>query len=322
MAATLRDSYTETPNLVHKMANAAWARSESFLATDTYSLTSVKLLMARFGSPGDTYVDIWTESGGLPNTLIQTSDAVDLGLIATYPTQTVTEFPFSTPVSITSGTSYCVVLRSTNSDASNYIYWTYRKSTLQYADGEPGFDNGGTPWTNWGKFDAPNNDLSDFYFETWGEDVNVTKTFTADASIAKDNVTKAIAADVSLKQIDLTKTITADVHTAKLLTIATDVSLKQIDLTKTITADVSLIINDRLVTLTADVHVNNEVTDTVWPLARAQAYEPDKFWDEETKAWYAAGTEIGSARLSQAGGRLRQNLVVLSNQGRLYFGVS
>ena len=57
-----------------------------------------------------------------------------------------------------------------------------------------------------------------------------------------------------------------------------------------------------------------------FPAARPGTYNPDKFWDEENQAWYAAGTAIGSARLKQAGGRYGKQLITLSNQGKIYFG--
>ena len=57
-----------------------------------------------------------------------------------------------------------------------------------------------------------------------------------------------------------------------------------------------------------------------FPADRPGSYDPDKLWDEETKAWYAVGTAIGSARSAQAGGRYRQQIVVLSNQGTIFFG--
>ena len=57
-----------------------------------------------------------------------------------------------------------------------------------------------------------------------------------------------------------------------------------------------------------------------YPDDRPVAYDPDKLWDEDTQTWYAIGTVIGSARAAQAGGRLRQQLVVVSNQGNIFFG--
>ena len=57
-----------------------------------------------------------------------------------------------------------------------------------------------------------------------------------------------------------------------------------------------------------------------YPEDRPGTYDPDKLWDEETKAWYAVGTAIGSARAKQAGGRLKQNIVAMSNKAKIYFG--
>lgn len=57
-----------------------------------------------------------------------------------------------------------------------------------------------------------------------------------------------------------------------------------------------------------------------WPDDRPGTYDEDKLWDEDTGAWYTISTSTGAQRLAQAGGRYRQQIVVLSEQGRIYFG--
>ena len=57
-----------------------------------------------------------------------------------------------------------------------------------------------------------------------------------------------------------------------------------------------------------------------FPEDRPGGYDGDKVWDEDTQAWYAVSTAIGSARQAQAGGRLRQQVVVVSGQAKIYFG--
>lgn len=49
-------------------------------------------------------------------------------------------------------------------------------------------------------------------------------------------------------------------------------------------------------------------------------YDPDKFWDDGTGAWYADTTVIGSERAKQAGGRFKAQLVAVSDRGKIYFG--
>lgn len=49
-----------------------------------------------------------------------------------------------------------------------------------------------------------------------------------------------------------------------------------------------------------------------WPDDRPVAYDPDKYWDEETDAW-VAGELTG-------GGRYKQQLVVVNDGGHVFFG--
>lgn len=57
-----------------------------------------------------------------------------------------------------------------------------------------------------------------------------------------------------------------------------------------------------------------------FPEDRPIGYDPDKLWDEDTAAWYATTTPTGAQRLAQAGGRYQRQLVVLSEEGQIYFG--
>jgi len=57
-----------------------------------------------------------------------------------------------------------------------------------------------------------------------------------------------------------------------------------------------------------------------FPEDRPDATIISKTWDEDTQTWYAVGTAIGSERLMQAGGRYTQQIVVVSNQGNIYYG--
>jgi hypothetical protein len=56
-----------------------------------------------------------------------------------------------------------------------------------------------------------------------------------------------------------------------------------------------------------------------FPEDRPIGYDPEKLWDETTKTWYAPSTSTGKERLKQAGGRYRDQLVVLSDQGAVYY---
>jgi len=57
-----------------------------------------------------------------------------------------------------------------------------------------------------------------------------------------------------------------------------------------------------------------------FPEHRPLDYDADLVWDEETKTWYSIDTAIGAERMPQSGGRYRNQLVCLSEQGKIYFG--
>ena len=57
-----------------------------------------------------------------------------------------------------------------------------------------------------------------------------------------------------------------------------------------------------------------------FPADRPGTYDEDKFWDEESGAWYTTSTATGVARLKQAGGRYRNQFIVISGQAEIYFG--
>ena len=69
-----------------------------------------------------------------------------------------------------------------------------------------------------------------------------------------------------------------------------------------------------------DLVVSAGETPPGWPTVRPAAYDETKLWDEETAAWYAATTNTGKQRIAQAGGRIKNNLIALSDDGKVYFG--
>ena len=61
-------------------------------------------------------------------------------------------------------------------------------------------------------------------------------------------------------------------------------------------------------TLTAVITISHGMT---WPAARP-GIDADKVWDEETEAWITND--------ARGGGRYKQQLVAVSDQGKIYFG--
>ena len=56
-----------------------------------------------------------------------------------------------------------------------------------------------------------------------------------------------------------------------------------------------------------------------FPEDRPAGYDANKVFDEDNDAWYTPTTAIGSERMAYAGGKYKEQLVVVSNQGDIYF---
>lgn len=89
----------------------------SFVAPSTTTITSVQWALERAGTPGgNVFITVWSNSGGLPNTLLGTSNLLSTASVPT--SAALTTITFGTPVSITSGSTYFVAI---NVDAG-YTY--------------------------------------------------------------------------------------------------------------------------------------------------------------------------------------------------------
>lgn len=100
---------------------ASEQKGEQFVAYASYSFTKVRFLMFKVGSPSDNLNVDFTDTS-ISNAAISTSNSVagsSLSSDQNLPTQI--EFTFSSPVSLTSGTTYYFrVYRSGARDTSNY----------------------------------------------------------------------------------------------------------------------------------------------------------------------------------------------------------
>jgi len=97
-----------------------------------HNITSVKLLIARVGSPGTITVSIRATSGGLPTGSDLTSGSINGNTLST--SATWVEIPL-TSYELSKSTAYAIVVRATSGDASNYVSWT-RSSSSTYAGGQ------------------------------------------------------------------------------------------------------------------------------------------------------------------------------------------
>lgn len=291
-----------------------WWRFQSFTvqAGETHVLESIDLNLKRVASPGNLIVEVYGITATKPD--------IGGGLLASGITNgndisdSANEWVNIAMSSYTlvAGTQYAIVARLQNEglDSSNSIQW-YGTSTDTYADGINGRSiNSGSTWTTY--------EDDDFAFKEYGTLPPSTKTFTAQSSIAKDDITKTLAAQASISQDALTKTFTADVNTRAQKQFTANASIWQV-VAKTFIAQTSVSKDGITKTFVVDTHIY-VVPDLTWPPARPDAYSPDKMWDEESKSWYSSTSSIGVERVVQGGGRFNERIVVVSEQGNIYFG--
>jgi len=90
--------------------------SEQYTALKNMQVASVSVLTAKTGTPAGTmYAEIQTDSGGLPSgTVITngTSASINTNVATTYGTFAMSGFVFATPPSLTNGTIYHIVIKT------------------------------------------------------------------------------------------------------------------------------------------------------------------------------------------------------------------
>ncbi len=128
---------------IGRVVNGQISAGQSFEPISTGSIDSWEFDVKKEGSPSDNlFVEIWSTSGGLPNTLLATSDTISgLALTAAY---VVTKFNFSgaNRVVLTASTRYAAILsRSGGLDSSNY-YFIDGINSSTYANGADIFERG------------------------------------------------------------------------------------------------------------------------------------------------------------------------------------
>ena len=162
--ADLKD-YLNTNDLTEQSSiyGTTWA-AQSFTASSSYSIGSIKALIFRTGSPGTITASIRaTDGSGFPtgsdiNSVTGTTNGNTLPTDSPYEWREIT---LSSPVSVTSGTKYAIVLRAADGSVSNYFSWRLNISD-EYAGGTWSLSlNSGSTWGNFG------DDTSDFLFEVY-----------------------------------------------------------------------------------------------------------------------------------------------------------
>jgi hypothetical protein len=153
--ATLTGTTTATPeidtlNIAYKLGaliNATTHRvAQSFVAGFTGNLGRIKLNVKKFGAPGNLTAYIYSNSAGVPDSLLATQEYTGSILSDQFGWISIN---FNTPASLTDGTTYWIVLAASGVDSSNgYLIRSrtgniYTNGTLKYST------NSGTDYTEY-----------------------------------------------------------------------------------------------------------------------------------------------------------------------------
>lgn len=166
--------YYKTGDDSQGLARGVTWLTQTFQASDSYSMSGVKLKLWRVGLPGTVTVSIRATAAGEPTGGNLASGTMDGDILSATSPGSWQEITFTSPIVLTSGTTYAIVVRATSGDLSNSVYWREDASSPSYASGSIGgsVDSGST-WTMYAS--------SDFMFEAVEEDGN-TRTITLTAS--------------------------------------------------------------------------------------------------------------------------------------------
>jgi len=170
MPSILKDYYNTGSTTGIASKNTIWL-AQTFTAGSTYQITSVKLLLYRSAAqaPGTVTVSIRAVSSSPypPVTPDLTSGTTDGNTLTTNTAGEWREITFSTPITITSGVRYAIVLRCTGT-GTNPLYWRVHTISSVYPNGDycrnttSGADG---LWSVFSGYDA--------MFETWGAAVSI-----------------------------------------------------------------------------------------------------------------------------------------------------
>lgn len=176
MAATERDYYkvgdASSYGVPEDFYGAGTALAQSFIASSNYSITLIKLKMRRTGSPGTITVTVYDADGsGFPTGGALCSGTRNGNNVTTGASGNWYNTFIDTPVDLSSGERYVIVLTVPEGDYSNYIGW--RADT----GGPGGYDNGVFSFLIDGSWQdvAPGGFTKDGMFATWGEDAAVQR---------------------------------------------------------------------------------------------------------------------------------------------------
>lgn len=299
--------YYNTGDDSYTTALGIYWKSQSFTASATYSISSVKLKLFRQNSPGTVTVSIrGTDGAGKP-----TGADID-GVTGTTYGNTLTtdtagewrEITFSSPILLTSGEQYAIVVRALAGDLTNRAGWRMDTTLPSYA-GENGASssNSGSTWTLYADYDM--------MFETWGDSTEKELVGSlAGASGLSGSLIRTLALAGSLTGIS---GLSGALYIPEVKLTGSLAGVSGLAGSLNYLASISGSFS-AAASLEAVITISSGAT---WPAARP-GINPDRVFgynsDESQWGWWSTG------ELSIAGGSRYKNQIVAIGHKKIYFG--
>lgn len=146
-SSVLKDSNTAANNGSTTFGNGGNLKycGGGFVAGSSYTLTSVDVYLAKLGSPSFTIsCEIWSQSGTDPSAKISTGTSNSFNATSDLTTSEAAYTFTGMTASITSGTTYYIMLIcSSTADVSNNVLWYRNSASANQIDTSPD----GTTWS-------------------------------------------------------------------------------------------------------------------------------------------------------------------------------
>lgn len=144
----LKDYYNTGDDSTAGFYGVTW-EAMTFTPSTTYTITSIKVLIYRTGSPGTLTARIRATSSDKPTGADLCSGTIDGDSITTSTAGDWYEITLGAGTSLTSATKYSIILDCSSGDSSNKITWRVDASSPTYTGGnlcESG--NSGSTWAS------------------------------------------------------------------------------------------------------------------------------------------------------------------------------
>jgi len=210
---TQYEYYNTNDDSAYTLYGVFWQAQTFTVGATGHPVTSIKVKLYRYGSPGTGTISIRATSSGLPTGSDLTSTSVAGNSLTTDPAGAWYEYSV-TEITLTANTKYAIVLRFPSGNTSNWVRWRADYSGSPYTNGDDPFSiNSGVSWTA--------DTVTDMMFEIWGNPLIYSASKVISSKFYVLSI-KSSSKDISSKFY--TYTVSASTNTSSSFHINRDLS--------------------------------------------------------------------------------------------------